>query len=66
MKKTLRLAALALVLTAGLTPARSITFTPTYCGDLCSQNGAERGCIDTSGAVWAKVMCTCINGRWTC
>ena len=66
MKKILRLAALALVLAAGLAPARSVTFNPTYCGDPCSPNGSEHGCIDTSGPVWKKVTCTCINGHWAC
>lgn len=66
MKKILRLAALALVLAAGLAPARSIAITPTYCGDPCSPNGAARGCIDTSGPVWRKLICTCTNGYWAC
>jgi hypothetical protein len=66
MKKILQLAALALVLAAGLSLARSLTFTPTYCGDPCSPNGDERGCIDNSGPVIKRVICTCVNGRWAC
>jgi hypothetical protein len=65
MKKILQLAALALILAAGLTPARSITLPP-HCGDSCSPNGATSGCIDVTGPVIKRAICTCTSGRWTC
>ena len=39
---------------------------PTYCGDPCSPNGSSAGCIDTSGPVWRRVICYCVNGYLTC
>jgi hypothetical protein len=51
-----------------LLPAMA-AFTPMpipHCGDYCSTPGTSRGCIDTSGSHWKKVICTCTNGSWTC
>ena len=66
MKRIGQLALLTFILAAGLAPARSITFTPNYCGDPCSPNGSQTGCIDTSGPVWRRLICTCVNGRLAC
>jgi hypothetical protein len=66
MKRICQLALLTFILAAGLTPARSVAVTPNYCGDPCSPNGARIGCIDTSGPVWRRLICTCVNGRLDC
>lgn len=47
--------------------AQGFTFPgPNYCGDPCSDNGAMVGCIDTSGPVWVRTICTCSNGTLVC
>lgn len=43
-----------------------LAWSPNYCGDPCSQQGQEVGCIDTSGPVWRRTFCICINGTLTC
>jgi len=47
-------------------PEPAPAFAPSYCGDPCSPDGASGGCIDTSGPVWKRVICTCQGGSWTC
>jgi hypothetical protein len=39
---------------------------PNYCGDPCSNEGAMVGCIDTSGGVARRTICTCSGGYLVC
>ena len=41
-------------------------FTPNYCGDPCSVQGAQIGCIDQGSNPWRRTICTCWNGYLTC
>jgi hypothetical protein len=68
MKKGFRITALALVLAAAaqLQTAKAIVFTPTLCGDPCTVEGDQTGCVDRSGPVWVRTICTCHNGRLIC
>ncbi len=43
-----------------------LAWGPNYCGDPCTQEGQEVGCIDTSGPYWVRTFCTCTNGTLTC
>jgi hypothetical protein len=69
MKRSFRITALGLVLaaTAQLQAARAVPqFTPNLCGDPCTTEGQETGCIDKSGPVWRRTICTCLNGHLAC
>lgn len=69
MKNGFRITALALVLGAAaqLQTARALpVFTPNVCGDYCTTEGQETGCVDRSGPVWVRTICTCHNGHLTC
>jgi hypothetical protein len=69
MKRGFRITALGLVLAAAaqLQAARAVPqFTPNVCGDPCTTEGQETGCIDKSGPVWVRTICTCHNGHLIC
>lgn len=49
------------------TSASMIPFPgPNFCGDPCSPEGAMIGCIDTSGPVARRRICTCSGGHLIC
>jgi len=69
MKKSVRNAALvvALALTAAAYfDDAEARIGPHECDEFCSPEGSEAGCIDRSGPVWRRVICTCIQGRYVC
>jgi len=69
MKRGFRIIALAALLAAAaqLQAARAVPqFSPNVCGDFCTTEGQETGCIDKSGPVWVRTTCTCHNGHLTC
>ncbi|MEM9553638.1 MAG: hypothetical protein AAGC60_05215 [Acidobacteriota bacterium] len=39
---------------------------PRVCGDPCSPDGAQFGCIDQSSDPWRRVICLCSNGYLVC
>ena len=66
MKRMLQLVALVIVLAiAGQAAMALPPHIPTWCGDPCSPNGAETGCVCRNGnGVLYRTICYCSNGHW--
>lgn len=66
--RAIRVIALAAVLSAAVSieTTQAINFQPNYCGDPCTKEGAEVGCIDTFSQPWRRVICTCSQGWLVC